>query len=46
MDAIDVDRLYNVIFGEMLGTGRDRGVPDEDVCSILIVAAIPVLPAP
>jgi serine/threonine protein phosphatase PrpC len=43
MDAIDVDLLYNVVAGEMLGTGRDRGVPDEDVCSILIVAAIPAL---
>jgi hypothetical protein len=46
MDAIDVKLLYNVIAGEMLGTGRDRGVPDEDVCSILIVAAIPAMARP
>jgi hypothetical protein len=44
MPAIDVGRLYNTVAGEMLGTGRSRGLPDEDICSILIVAVIPTAP--
>ncbi len=44
MPAIDVERLYNVVAGEMAGTGRSRGVPEEDICSILIVAVIPTAP--
>jgi serine/threonine protein phosphatase PrpC len=44
MLTIDVERLYKVVAGEMLGTGRNRGLPDEDVCSILIVAVIPTAP--
>jgi hypothetical protein len=42
--AIDVDLLYKRIAGEMLGTGRSRGLPDEDICSILIAAVIPASP--
>jgi serine/threonine protein phosphatase PrpC len=41
--AIDKARLYNAVAGEMLGTGRNRGLPDEDICSILIVAVIPAV---
>jgi hypothetical protein len=44
MDGIDVGRLYKVVAGEMLGTGRDRGLADEDICSILITAVIPAAP--
>jgi protein phosphatase 2C-like protein len=33
--------LYTKIAGEMVGTGRDRGIPDVDVCAILITAVIP-----
>lgn len=44
MEGIDVGRLYKMVAGEMLGTGRDRGLPDEDICSILITAVIPATP--
>lgn len=46
MQAIDAELLYNKIVGEMLGTGRNRGVRDDDICSILIVAVIPTVPRP
>lgn len=45
MAAIDIEELYKVVAGEMLGTGRDRGLADQDICSILIVAVIPTAPA-
>jgi len=41
IDAIDVGRLYKMIAGEMIGTGRNRDIPDKDICSILITAVIP-----
>src|SRR5260370_4404622 len=44
MPAIDTELRYNIVVGEMLGTGRDRGLRDEDICSILIVAVIPTAP--
>lgn len=44
MPAINIELLYKVIAGEMLGTGRDRGLPDGDICSILIVTVIPAVP--
>jgi hypothetical protein len=46
IDSIDVGRLYKVIAGEMLGTGRARDFPDEDICSILITTVIPAAPQP
>ena len=30
----------------MVGTGRDRGIPDGDSCAILITAVIPARPEP
>ncbi|MGD0699408.1 MAG: protein phosphatase 2C domain-containing protein [Trebonia sp.] len=39
--AIDAGLLYTKIAGEMVGTGRDRGIRDADVCAILITAVIP-----
>jgi hypothetical protein len=39
--AIDTGLLYTKIAGEIVGTGRDRGIPDADVCAILITAVIP-----
>jgi Protein phosphatase 2C len=44
IEAIDVGRLYKIVAGEMIGTGRNRGIPDEDICSILITAVIPAAP--
>lgn len=41
---IDTGLLYTKIAGEMVGTGRDRGIPDADVCAILITAVIPTRP--
>ena len=46
MQAIDADLLYNIVVGEMLGTGRNRGLRDDDICSILIIAVIPTIPRP
>jgi hypothetical protein len=46
MAAIDEDLLYKVVAGEMLGTGRNRGVADRDICSILIVAVIQAFSRP
>lgn len=46
MKAIDEDLLYKVVAGEMLGTGRNRGVADRDICSILIVAVIQAFSRP
>jgi Protein phosphatase 2C len=46
MPAIDVELLYKIIAGEMLGTGRNRGLADKDICSVLIVAVIPTIPRP
>lgn len=42
--GIDVAPLYKSIAGEMIGTGRSRGFPDKDICSILITAVIPARP--
>ena len=44
--AIDMEHLYNAVAGEMLGTGRNRGLLDKDICSILILAVIPAVPRP
>jgi serine/threonine protein phosphatase PrpC len=44
--AIDEDLLYKVVAGEMLGTGRNRGLADRDICSILIVTVIEAFPRP
>jgi hypothetical protein len=46
MAAINVELLYKIVSGEMLGTGRDRGLRDEDICSLLIAAVIPTVPRP
>jgi hypothetical protein len=44
IEAIDIGRLYKVVAGEMIGTGRNRNIPDADICSILITAVIPTAP--
>lgn len=44
--AVDAVELYRRIAGEMIGTGRDRGIKDADVCAILITAVIPASPGP
>jgi serine/threonine protein phosphatase PrpC len=44
--AIDTQLLYNLIVGAMVGTGRDRNLPDGDICSIVITAVIPTAPGP
>ena len=46
LPEIDTGLLYTKIAGEMVGTGRDRGIPDADVCAILITAVIPTRPQP
>jgi serine/threonine protein phosphatase PrpC len=38
---INAGLLYKTIAGEMVGTGRNRGIADRDVCAILITAVIP-----
>jgi serine/threonine protein phosphatase PrpC len=42
--AINPELLYRKISGEIVGTGRDRGIPDADVCAIVITAVIPSRP--
>jgi len=44
--AIDAGLLYKKIAGEIIGTGRSRGIPDEEVCAILITAVIPATARP
>lgn len=44
IQAIDTRRVYQVVAGQMLGTGRDRKVADGDVCAILITAVVPAMP--
>lgn len=44
--SIDTQLLYNLIVGAMVGTGRDRNLPDGDICSIVITAVIPTAPRP
>jgi serine/threonine protein phosphatase PrpC len=44
--AIDATELYLKVAGEMIGTGRARGIQDREVCAILITAVIPARPEP
>jgi protein phosphatase 2C-like protein len=46
ISGIDRNLVYNRVAGEMLGTGRSRGLADDDICSILILAVIPTAPNP
>jgi len=42
--AIDVELLYNLVAGEMIGTGRNLGLSDDEICSVLMVVVIPTSP--
>jgi len=47
-DGVPAERLdpvlvFRSVAGEMLGTGRSRGWPDEDICAVLIVAVVPAV---
>lgn len=38
--------LFRKVAGEMVGTGRSRDLDDRELCSVLIVAVIPVVAQP
>lgn len=42
--GLDADEAFRAVSGEMVGTGRSRKIADQDLCSLLIVAAIPTSP--
>jgi serine/threonine protein phosphatase PrpC len=39
--AVDSELIYTKVAGEIVGTGRNRGIPDAEVATILITAVIP-----
>lgn len=44
--AVDAQQLFAKVAGEMVGVGQSRGIPIQDLCSLLVVAAVPVEPLP
>lgn len=43
---VDAKALFTRVAGEITGTGRGRGVPDRDLCCLLVVAAVPTAAEP
>jgi hypothetical protein len=44
--SFDARRLFSVVAGEIVGTGRDRGLAERDLCCLLVVAVVPIRPDP
>jgi serine/threonine protein phosphatase PrpC len=43
---VDAQRLFLTVAGEIVGTGRERGMIDRDLCCLLVVAVVPTRPGP
>ena len=46
LDAIDVQTLFRTVAGEIVGTGRERGLAEQELCCLLVVAVVPSAAAP
>jgi hypothetical protein len=43
--AIDARALFTTVAREITGTARNQGASERDVCCLLVVAAVPTIPA-